>query len=74
MVSSFNSDLLNYAGVLGVITMPDVTTPSHILFDYILSHDKVYEMKVIRMSQLNKDAKPVETVRATFSSLDQNSK
>ncbi len=39
-----------------------MSTPSHIMFDYILTHNKKYEMTVLRMNQLNSN-KIVESVR-----------
>lgn len=35
---------------IGMVTLEEVMTPSQVLFNYILSHDKYYRMKVIRMT------------------------
>ncbi|CAG7825302.1 unnamed protein product [Allacma fusca] len=35
---------------IGMVTVQNVSTPSHILYNYILSHEKLYKMRVIRMT------------------------
>lgn len=62
-ITTFMDDFITYypkcpnfsrnAVHIGVVTLEEVQTPSQVLFNYILGHDKLYRMKVIRMAPFN---------------------